>query len=264
MKIQAIIVAGLLGLGSGSQCQEPIIPPRGDDEAWFLIGLLAEEGIDAEVGLLAEAARSHEDAHVRWIAIELLAKWRPEQFTELFATILDDDKDRLVRETAAMGLLEAGDERGASALRHFLKDAQPPRDLAIASRLAEAKDYTGYKVVKDAAQSDIASRRADAARTLPLFIHPCGEVGEEGVTATILLLALVKDPAGSVRKAALEQLAMAVSQGLDPDQAEMIARDFVSSDSVPEVREAARMQLQLLQNPKLEPPHCDQSRKVPS
>lgn len=256
MNIDAIIIVAVLGLGAAVQEQEAVVPPRGDDESWFLIGLLAEKGIDADVATLTAAARRNEDPYVRWVAIELLAQWRPDQFRELFAMILEGDDDRLVRETAAMALLDLGDERGAAALREFLKDAQPPRDLVIASRLAEAKDYGGYEVVREAARSKFAGRRADAARALPSFISQGEGSGENGMGPAALLLELVNDQEATVRKAAIGQLVMAVSEGLESRKAEDVAGEVANSDTDPEVRQAAELQLHLLRNQKLHSTGC--------
>lgn len=255
-------VAKLLGIvvltvpmTSSAQSGGEIAPARGDDEAWQYVGILRAHGVSMEATAVAAAARDHESSQVRWAALELLSRVDAEESRELFAEALRDDQNRLVRETAALALARLGDPRGQRALKDFLDDASPPRDLLIAAELAERGDWGGYSIVADAVVSTSPVRREDAARFLPYFMGARSEeVSPEPAKALERLLA---DPEESVRKVAVEQLSLATERGFSRSRAQELANALAEQDHSAQVRQSASSQMLILEHLPSTPNPCE-------
>lgn len=216
----------------------------------MLLAVLERAGVALDNASLMAAARAHEDATVRWVAIDLLGQQHALEARELLLGILRADEDRLIRETAALALARLGEAAGLSALEEFMRaPADAKSQLFLAARLAELGRGTGYEYVVDVlVDPEPNPLKPLAADTLSSF-YDLPDLGVEPEQQPgSLLLALTEDPDAAVRSAALTQLSIAVNRGMALASALPRVERVAHSDPDAKLRQQANLLLDAWQS----------------
>lgn len=211
----------------------------------MLLAVLEAAGVGLDNASLMAAVRAHEDPTVRWVAIDLLGQQRAVEARGLLLGILQEDDDRLIRETAALALARMGEEAGFTALEGFLsRPADPKSQLFLAARLAELGRVSGYQYVVDVLlDPEPNPLKPLAVDSLSAFFALRDLPAEPGQRPEPLLLLLSEDPDVAVRSAVLTQLSVVVNRGMAAAKAQPQVEKLAHGDPDAKIREQAQLLL---------------------
>lgn len=219
-------------------------PTRPEPEWARLERELREKGVASEVESVIVAARTHHDLEVRWKALELLGRRGDREAATALRRIMQDDEERLIRETAALALARLGHREVFADLRGFLMTSvDASRQVFLATELAAMGDFYGYRFVAKASRSPEEHMRLLGARALMAFLIHGSFPVEEELRPQDLLIKLLRDRSARVRKEAVFQVSLGAARGLAVGPYLEVVTEIARDDPDAGVREAARLAL---------------------
>jgi HEAT repeat protein len=205
---------------------------------------LLRSGVQVDTTSVIEAAISHPDEGVRWIAVELLGRRGESIATGALQKILLNDESRLVRETAALALVRLGHKDALTDAKEFVATTEDPsRRVYLAGQLAELGEFSAYPQVASAAVSNDEHLRFLSAGVLVRFATSGFTKSKGQASPQDLLMRLLKDPSSKVRGEALLEISVGSGRGLSLRPFLPQVKSMAKEDPDPGVREQARLQL---------------------
>ncbi len=233
VRAQSCDALGRIGDPSAVGALFPLIGDSDAGVAQSASAAIQSLGSDETKRLAFAAARSL-DPLIRRAALRILAYFGYPEALDVLLTAVRDDDER-IRHTATMGLAHLEDARATSALVAASRHPSPATRAVTMRALGDA-----------AATAEVVAelRRGLDDEDTWVRYFACQSLGKLHVTAAAdRILAMIEEPAGQVRVAAIEALAR-----LGGDRA-LVALEAASRSEDPDVRRAALNGLGRLRRP---------------